>query len=676
MPKETVTVYIDDSAVRLLVAKGRSIQSWGDMPLERGLVKDGVILDQDAVAKKLQGLWQIAGKRKRYYLTTTSGERVQITEVVKPGKVIAGISGINCLHRLLTLPELPKDLLSEAVKREAARVFGVPLAELYLFWQVLPSLKGETVVYLVALPRDTVDNLISTLLKAGFKPYLMDLKPLAIARTITEPNAIVVDVQPCSLDIVIMINRIPQVVRSIPLPREASLEDRMPVIGEELSRAILFYDSSHKDKPIGADVPLLVSGELAEREDMWSLLLEERKRPVRVLPSPLEAPEDFPHSQYLTNIGLVLKEVPAAEKEAIPYSLVDFNALPEVYLPRRRPLSEIIYIAVSIIGIALIAWLAWSNITSSGRVGDLNSQLTGINLNIGAVNQNISKVNRDISELQSWISLVQEHHNILNQRIGELNNDMVTLEGMLATINVDGSSITQDMDGLNEHMDVLNEHMQELLINISAVREVQADVAVIDQGLIILEQQEIAQLHQDVENLGGLIPTIQDDLVSINQEITGLNQDIAQMKKKVPVDYVPLLEYDLTPINQAIDQLYQDMEGMRASITSIHTDIDSANIALNAIATAVDFAATRNEVNGDLAVIINQPTSVELATINHVIDRVTVTGSAAHEDDIFSYADYLRASTEEDGSKRFALVVVTSITGEEGNLSFTLQLIK
>ena len=114
---------------------------------------------------------------------------------------------------------------------------------------------------------------------------------------------------------------------------------------------------------------------------------------------------------------------------------------------------------------------------------------------------------------------------------------------------------------------------------------------------------------------------------------------------------------------------------MRESITSIHTHIDSVNIALNAIATAVDFADIRDEVNGDLAVIINHGMSVELATINHVIDGVTVTGSAAHEDDIFSYADYLRAS-EEDGSKRFALVVVTNIAGEEGDLSFTVQLVK
>jgi type IV pilus assembly protein PilM len=671
MAKETVTVYIDDSAIRLLIAKGRTIQSWGDMPLERGLVKDGVILDQDAVAKKLQGLWQIAGKRKRYYITTTSGERMQVSEVVKPGKVIAGISGINCLHRLLTLPELPKDLLSEAVKREASRVLGVPLAELYLFWQVLPSLKGETLVYLVALPRDAVDSLVSTLLTAGFKPYLLDLKPLAIARTITEPNAIVVDVQPCSLDLVIMIDRIPQVVRSIPLPWEASLEDKMPVIGEELSRAILFYDSSHKDKPIGADVPLLVSGELAEREDMWGLLLDERKRPVRVLPSPLEAPEDFPHSQYLANIGLVLKEVPAADKEAVPSSLVNFNALPDVYLPRRRPLSEIIYIAVLIIGIGLIAWLAWSNVTSSGRIGDLNSELTGINLNIGTVNREISKLNQEISELHGWISLVEEHHDILNQRIVELNADMLILEVMLATIDVDGSSITQDMDSLNVHMDELNVHMQELLINISAVREVQADVAAIDLGLITLEQQEIEQLYQDIENLEGWILIIQDDLVSINQEITDLNQDIEELKEQVP-----LLEYDLTPINQAIDQLYLDMEGMRASITSIHTHIDSVNTALNAIATAVDFADIRGEVNGDLAVIINHGMSVALATIDHEIDAVTVTGSAAHEDDIFSYADYLRASEEEDGSKRFALVVVTEIVEEEGELIFTLQLVK
>jgi type IV pilus assembly protein PilM len=523
MAKETLTIYIDDSAIRLLIAKGRSVQSWVDMPLEPGLVMDGVILDQDAVAAKLEELWQTtAGKRKISYMVTASGEMEEMISVTKPGKVIAGISGINCLHRLLTLPELPKDLLPEAVKREAGRVLGVPLAELYLFWQLLPSVRGELLIYLVALPRDTVDSLVSTLRKAGFKPYIMGLKPLAIARTIAEPNAIVVDVQSDSVDIVVMIDRIPQVVRTIPLPGEASLEDRIPVIGEELSRAIFFYNSSHMDKPIEADVPLLVSGELAEREDMWSHLLEERERPVQVLPSPMEAVEGFPHSRYLTNIGLALKEVLAEEKEAIPYSLVNFNALPEVYLPRRRPLSEVIYIAGIIIGIALIAWLAVSNFTISGRIDDRRSELAWIN----------AETNRIVASYQDQLR-------------------------------------------------------------------------VIDQDIAALEVS---------------ISLIQADIDSINVEINDLDQEIAGLEL-----------------------------------------------------TALGFADLRDEVNGDLDVIINHGMPVTLASVSDSIDSITVTGSAAHEDYIFAYADYLRASEREDGSKRFSLVVVTHI---EGGVSFTLQLVK
>lgn len=167
------------------------------MPLEPGLVKGGVILNQDTVVGKVEELWQTQGIGTR--------------------KVIAGISGINCLYRLITLPELPKNILPAAVKREAARILAIPMEQVYLSWQTLPTLKGETLVYLIASPRNSVDALISTLRKAGLNPYLMDLKPLALARTSTESKAILIDVQPSNFDIVVLMEGIPQVVRSLPL---------------------------------------------------------------------------------------------------------------------------------------------------------------------------------------------------------------------------------------------------------------------------------------------------------------------------------------------------------------------------------------------------------------------------------------------------------------------------
>jgi len=291
------TIYIDDSAIWVLVARGRQIRKWATMPLEPGLVKDGVILNEDVVAKKVRELWR--------------------AEDMGGGKVIAAISGINCLYRLITLPELPKDLLPEAVRREAGRVLGVPLEQLYLSWQTLPSVRGETLIYLAASPRNSLDSLISTLRKAGLDPYLMDLKPLAIARTTTESRAIVIDLQPSNFDIVVMMEAIPGVLRSLSLPREASLEEKAHVVREELDRAITFYNSGHMDKPIEATVPLLVSGELAQQEDIWKLLVGRSERPVQTLPLPIETPEGFPSGQYTANIGLALKELTPGKRNCL-----------------------------------------------------------------------------------------------------------------------------------------------------------------------------------------------------------------------------------------------------------------------------------------------------------------------------------------------------------------------
>lgn len=357
MAREATTIYIDNSAIWVLVARGKQPRKWASMPLEPGLAMDGVVRDQDAVAGKIKELWQ--------------------THRIGTRKVIAGISGINCLYRLITLPELPKSLLPEAVRREASRALAIPLEQLYLSWQTLPTLRGETLVYLAASPRNSVDALISTLRKAGLNPYLMDLKPLALARTTTESRAIILDVQPASFDIVVLTERVPQVVRSLPLPQESRLKEKMSLIKEELDRAVTFYNSSHMDKPIEAAVPLLVCGELAEQPDAWKLLTGRLERPVQALPTPMETPEGFPANQYMTNMGLALKEV--SEKGAITYSLVNFNALPEAYRPKPRPISEILFVPVIIAGIALVILGGVANITTSTHTTALRAEWANIN---------------------------------------------------------------------------------------------------------------------------------------------------------------------------------------------------------------------------------------------------------------------------------------------------------
>jgi len=421
MAKKTTTIYIDDSAIRVLVARGREPRKWLSIALEPGLVKSGVVQDEDAVAATLRKLW----KDKR----------------IEKKRVIAGISGINCLYRLITLPELPKDMLPEAVRREAARILASPLEQLYLSWQTLPSPRGETLIYLAASPKNSVDALISTLRKARLKPYLMDLKPLALARTVTEPRAIIVDVQPTSFDIVIMIESIPQVIRSLPLPQEALLEEKISVIREELDRAITFYNSSHTGKPIESTIPLLVSGELAEKQDTWKHLWEKPPRPVQALPSPLETPKGFPSSQYITNIGLALKEVLASEKGATTYSLVNLNALPEVYRPKPRPLSELLFIPTIVVSIALVALGVFFNYTASTHTSDLRAELANINQIVAsrqAQAKDIIALNTQVSSLEATANAFTTTLHDFAAGRGEINGDLGEISKLPGGVDLHG----------------------------------------------------------------------------------------------------------------------------------------------------------------------------------------------------------------------------------------------
>ena len=181
---EVVTLYIDDTSLRLLVAKGKRVEKWAQLPLEPGLVSGGAIVDEAEVAAKIKELLKDQG--------------------VKSKKVIAGLSGLHCLTRVITLPKLPKALLPEAVTQEVEGIVPVPLEQLYISWQVIPAPGQETHAFFAASPRNAVDALIGTLRRAGLEPYLIDLKPLTLARVANKATAIIVDVQPTEFDIEFM----------------------------------------------------------------------------------------------------------------------------------------------------------------------------------------------------------------------------------------------------------------------------------------------------------------------------------------------------------------------------------------------------------------------------------------------------------------------------------------
>jgi Tfp pilus assembly protein PilN len=354
MAKKTVNLYIDDSSVRLLVVQGRRIKKWADTPLAPGMVRNGIIVDEAEVADKIKLVFKALELR--------------------PGKVTVGISGLNCLSRPLTFPQLPDDMLEEAVRREAKAALPVPLEQLYLSWHPMPAPPGKSQVFIVAIPRDIADALQKTLTRAGLKPNLLELKPLALARATREATAIVVDVQPAEFDIVIISDGVPQPVRTLPMPGKApSMPEKLAMIKADLNRTIEFYNTNNPDNLLFPTAPVLISGVLTSQPELWPDLSAELGRPVLPISPPLECPAaGLDPDYYLPAMGLALKEMPPSEAGPLATNL---NALPAPYQPKPVSLTNVLGIPLAVVALGVLIFLALLIQTTAADLSSIQRKL-------------------------------------------------------------------------------------------------------------------------------------------------------------------------------------------------------------------------------------------------------------------------------------------------------------
>jgi len=417
MAKKTVTIFIRDTNIHLLITKGMRVQKWASLPLEPGLVTQGVIHDEDRVATRIRELFKI--------------------EKEPTGKVIAGLSGLNSLYRLITLPELPGAILDEAVKHEAGRVMPVSLDEVYLAYQSVPAPRGEMRVFLAAYPRNGADALIRTLHKAGLDPYLIDLAPLALCRIPNEPRAIIVNARAEHLTIMVMTERLPQLIRWLQLPGEAeSLSEKLPAFTEELSRTVTFYNSSHLEAPLDSSVPVFVCGELAEAPEVWPSLVGRLNYTVSALPSPMEYTEDFPANEFMVNIGLALKEL-LLENEEANYSIVNLNILPEVYLPKAFPLSQILVPVAIAAGIAVLAFMGLRLQSSIADSNALSDQLNIIRGTIAQQIQDTAELREQVKKVQNQLGPIKTNIENTEATTGVFKTTLASLEKERVQVDVD-----------------------------------------------------------------------------------------------------------------------------------------------------------------------------------------------------------------------------------------------
>jgi len=332
--KTYVTLNIGAGDIRAFSVKAGRVKNWGSTPLAPGLVKEGLILQPQAVGEAIHLLFR--------------------SMKIPKNRVIVSVTGMSFTYRVLSMPQVDPDQLEEAIYRGAKREMPLPVEELYLSWQVVEERDGEQDFFVMGVPRNLVNAVAETLSVAGVKPYIMDLKPLALARASGKSNAVVVAMEPDCFDIVLAVNGNTEVMHSVtPKGNGATIQDHVRQLADELSRTVKYYNSGHLENPLSIDTPLLLTGQLAVDTATSQMVQSETEYPVKPLVPPLDFQSDLPVALYAANMGLALRQT----KETNGFRDLQLNILAGTYpakhvqIPYRHVLT---YLALAVIGGLLI----------------------------------------------------------------------------------------------------------------------------------------------------------------------------------------------------------------------------------------------------------------------------------------------------------------------------------
>jgi len=408
-----VTLNISATSIRLLSVEGKHVQKWGDATLASGLVSDGLILQPKAVGETIDALFKS-------------------TKVPKK-RVITSLTGLSFTHRILSLPRMKPALLEEAILRGAKKEISLPLEELYLSWQAIGSKDDEIDYFVSGAPRNLIDTMVQTLEEAGIEPYIMDLKPLVLARAANRGNALIVDLEPDCFDIVLVANGIPTIMHTItPRGEGASLEDNIRRLTDELSKTVKFYNSSHPENRLSQTTPLLLTGELSTNVIASNLIQAEIEYSVEPLVPPLEFPTDLPIALYATNMGLALKKVSQkkiSKGDATRFHDINLNMLSGKYRARARlvPLRNILVSLALIIVIGLLSPMYLIKGQTDAETMRLQTELSRVGQELHqarlALNE-ADEIEDTINEITADVeTLRQEHQDILSKG-GDFTNNL------------------------------------------------------------------------------------------------------------------------------------------------------------------------------------------------------------------------------------------------------------
>jgi type IV pilus assembly protein PilM len=414
-----VTLDIDSAGIRFLEVRGGVIRKWANVALEADNIEDET-LSQQALQNTIKQLMALSSS--------------------KLGKVTASVSGLYSVSRILPLPAVPAGVTTQEFVQEMAKDV-MPLSDdkIYLSWQIIANAdsEGEGKVLVIGVPRSMLDNEVKALRAVGVNPRILELKAMALTRVVNREQAVIVNIEPSSFDIVIIVKRVPEIMRSIAWQQDGlTVEDKVEPLAANLELTVDFFNSHNSGTPIDANTPIFFTGQMSGDLDLMDKLQARLGYPAEEITPQLRCPPDLPISQYAVNIGLALRGMEQAGDDGGVGPGLGVNLLPSIYNPW-RPTARQIYSFVAVVA-AIALLFPLFQITT-----EVMDETTSLQIKNDALNSQLEIKKVEIKRREPIQKAVNEYHNI-TKREGSFIADIDVIWNEAAQLDVEVGTISHD----------------------------------------------------------------------------------------------------------------------------------------------------------------------------------------------------------------------------------------
>jgi len=167
--------------------------------------------------------------------------------------------------------------------------------------EVLDAVPGRT-IYATAWDRDSVRAITESVHHAGLDTAVVDLKSLCLARAVTAPSCVILDLSSQPVEAILIDAHVPRAWHSF---KAGSDGDLAATITAGLKPVFAFYRTRAEAFP--ADAPILVRSEQMLPAPVVHRLRQLTGRPVEPVPQPARVDPTLRYGAFLTCIGLVMR---------------------------------------------------------------------------------------------------------------------------------------------------------------------------------------------------------------------------------------------------------------------------------------------------------------------------------------------------------------------------------